>query len=102
MLFGFADRAMLLSMAEGLAFAGWPRSKGSPRIDYEEVIFCQKVENTLDNESLQAELKRYQIDPEDWEKFSRIQAACCLIVDDESVTRFRLWKKTGNDDDAWS
>jgi len=37
-----------------------------------------------------------------WLEFSNIQAAEDLTDDRETVNRFSVWLKTGNDDDAWS
>jgi len=37
-----------------------------------------------------------------WVNFSNDQAAECLIVDDESVQRFKEWLASGNPDDARS
>ncbi len=39
---------------------------------------------------------------DDWLAFSEIQHASRLVVDDESVARFRKWRTTHNSDDAWS
>lgn len=39
---------------------------------------------------------------EKWKEFSNIQCAEYLIIDSESMNRFRRWVKTENPDDAWS
>lgn len=42
------------------------------------------------------------ITEEQWERFSEIQCAEYLVVDDESISRCREWIKSGDDEDAWS
>ena len=37
-----------------------------------------------------------------WRKFSNIQHAEYIVVDEESMKRFLLWRQTGNEEDAWS
>jgi hypothetical protein len=37
-----------------------------------------------------------------WKKFSEIQFATYLAVDQESLDRFYLWIETGDDEDAWA
>lgn len=37
-----------------------------------------------------------------WSEFSEIQCASWLIIDRESVSRFKDWMKSGDPDDAWS
>lgn len=37
-----------------------------------------------------------------WKKFSEIQCATWIEWNEESVERFILWRKSGNDDDAWT
>ncbi len=37
-----------------------------------------------------------------YDKFSEIQAATWLVVNDETAARFLRWFKSGDDDDAWS
>jgi hypothetical protein len=37
-----------------------------------------------------------------WREFSEIQHATFLIVDEESLVRYRLWEASGDDEDAWS
>ncbi len=39
---------------------------------------------------------------EAWARFSAIQHATYLVIDEDSMARFNLWKATGNDEDAWS
>ena len=37
-----------------------------------------------------------------WKKFSEIQCATWMHPNKESMDRFTLWLKTGDDNDAWS
>lgn len=37
-----------------------------------------------------------------WSKFSGIQCATWIKWDQESIKRFLLWRKSGNDEDAWT
>lgn len=37
-----------------------------------------------------------------WENFSFVQAATWLVVNKESIDRFRIWIRSGDPDDAWS
>lgn len=37
-----------------------------------------------------------------WAEFSNIQHASSLIVDEESMERFKKWLESGDDKDAWS
>ena len=39
---------------------------------------------------------------DEWLRFSEIQAAHCLAVDESAVKRFCTWRHTKNPDDAWS
>lgn len=39
---------------------------------------------------------------EKYQRFCEIQSATCLMVDPETVARFRLWLDTGKDEDAWA
>jgi hypothetical protein len=37
-----------------------------------------------------------------WRQFSEIQQASFLLVTVEAIERFRLWRETGADEDAWA
>ncbi len=61
------------------------------------MTFKLKILDELGEYGIRDELAR-----DDWLAFSEIQLATCLVVDDESVARFRKWRTTNNPDDAWS
>ena len=55
------------------------------------MMTTNKIENLPDD-----------IDTDEWYEFSAVQQATCLIVDDESLERFYVWRTTRSPTDAWS
>ena len=59
-------------------------------------------ENTTDAAEFEERLYSDDGNYKRWERFSEIQGALFLIVDNNSIERFNEWVKTGDDNDAWS
>ena len=37
-----------------------------------------------------------------WREFSEIQCATYLVIDEDTTKRFKLWRISGDPEDAWS